>query len=207
MLAYFSFCVAVLLLLSTLKEEFVAAVVVGGAIRYVSHKNCNNVAKGKIIPHPTNCSQYIMCNGLRSTLGECPNGSYYNAEMLSCDKWKNQCLIKELHVKPSNPHNINTVSSETAIATSTTGPELELSTTARSTTTTTALPLYIDGRPLCSMWQDLKFPHPFNCASYYQCSKGFLTIYRCRTGYIWDWRVQRCLPEGLGHCAQSKQRK
>ncbi|XP_075162738.1 uncharacterized protein LOC142235368 [Haematobia irritans] len=159
-----------------------------GAInRYVSHKNCNNVTKGKIIPHPTNCSQYIICNGLRSTLGECPNGLYYNAEMLSCDKWKaTQCNgVKELEIP------------EKSQSSTTTTTKLEF-TTARPISTTTFLPLYIDGRPLCSLWHDIQFPHPYHCEFYYECTKGFLTIHRCNQGYIWDLRVHRCLPKAIG---------
>lgn len=175
-------------------------------IRYVSHKNCNNMAKGKIIPHPENCAQYIMCNGLRSTLGECPEGQYYNADMLSCDKLKAQCHVKVKPTKPSavkvtEKTTINPVTSSSTVEESTQKPFNAI------TTTTTALPLYVDGRPLCVLWKDLKFPHPYHCGHYYQCVKGFLTIRRCYFGYIWDVKAQRCLPESIGYCPSTKRLK
>lgn len=62
---------------------------------FVSHKNCNNKSVGTYVANPGNCHQYIRCNGLRSTLGECPNGTYFNPLVLSCDKSKNACKALE----------------------------------------------------------------------------------------------------------------
>ncbi|XP_073841585.1 uncharacterized protein [Musca autumnalis] len=166
-----------------------------GVSKYVSHKNCNNVTSGRIIAHPDNCSQYIVCNGLRSTLGECPEGLYYNPEMLSCDKMRTHCRAKE--ETSTDQSNLQTTTEKPTTTT-------PIPSTTTRAPTTPLIPLYSDGRPLCSMWQDLEFPHPYRCSYYYKCLKGFLIIRKCRIGYIWDWLMQRCVPEPLGQCYAHK---
>uniref|UniRef100_A0A1I8MIG6 Chitin-binding type-2 domain-containing protein n=1 Tax=Musca domestica TaxID=7370 RepID=A0A1I8MIG6_MUSDO len=170
--------------------------------RYVSHKNCNNVKSGRIIAHPDNCSQYIVCNGLRSTLGECPEGLYYNPEMLSCDKMKTHCRSKETMLEMNATSNALEPNKDKTPAMLTT--KQPPTTTTTMAPTTPFIPLYADGRPLCSLWQDVEFPHPYKCSFYYKCFKGFLIIRKCRHGHIWDWIDQRCVPEPLGQCYAQK---
>lgn len=108
------------------------------AVRYVSHKNCNNMKKGSIVTNPGNCSQYIICNGLRSTLGECPDGQYFNGDMLSCDKNPIQCEQKT---------SVTTVVSSSAINTASTNS---------ISTTTSSLPTAILEEPLATIcWSSL----------------------------------------------------
>lgn len=160
-------------------------------IRYVSHKNCNSVRKGTIIANPGNCSQYIMCNGLRSTIGECSEGLYFNAEMLSCDKNSQQCRLLQGALATVASENISSdpqnIESNLVITTTTSHP-------------TTKYPVIVN-RPVCSTLQDHYYPHPYNCSFYYQCVRGLLTVRKCYFGYGWDWLRQTCIPISMAFCA------
>lgn len=163
------------------------------AVRYVSHKNCNNVRKGAIVTNPGNCSQYIICNGLRSTLGECPEGQYFNGEMLSCDKNPIQCA-KKTTTAISNTYTSSTSTSSTSTTTIFTNNIMLVQ------PSTTIPPL----RPICSALQhEHNVGHPHNCAYYYHCARGNLSLKRCPFGHGWDWRKQRCMPLARAACLSS----
>ncbi|XP_011180053.2 uncharacterized protein LOC105210662 [Zeugodacus cucurbitae] len=206
------------ILLATLLLQHVA-----GAPEFVSHKDCNDAVKGTIVANPGNCSQYIICDGLRSTLGECPADTYFNANVLSCDKTSFACSGN------------NTNSTTTAMTTTTTAPttttvkevaELTASShlfaTRRPLNTyqrplgnkrpgSTALlqnpslaltPTY--GRPVCTSWYDQQFPHPNNCEYYFHCVGGFLSVRRCYFGFGWDLERQQCVPMQQAKCFRAK---
>lgn len=142
-------------------------------IRYVSHKNCNNVKKGIIIANPGNCSQYIMCNGLRSTLGECPEGQYFNEQMLSCDKNSIKCR--------------ENVSTNTA-------------TNLKEKDNETYKEFLHSLRLNCLALKNFIMAHPYNCGYYYECLEGNLSVKRCPLGLSWHWRKERCVAKGKAVC-------
>ncbi|XP_037812806.1 uncharacterized protein LOC119604320 [Lucilia sericata] len=137
---------------------------------YVSHKNCNYVKKGTIIANPANCSQYIICNGLRSTLGECPMGQYFNEDMLSCDRNPITCREKF-----------------TTTTTSTISYTEEEKVKENYTEAVNII------RPFCYPSQTYNIPYPFNCFYYYECNNAVLTLKRCRLGFAFDWVKRRCV--------------
>ncbi|XP_037956389.1 peritrophin-44-like [Teleopsis dalmanni] len=145
------------------------------SLKFVSHKDCNNVRKGTFVAHPSNCNQYIQCDGLRSTLGTCPEGTYFNAEVLSCDSSNSVCKKKEPTTEESTDPQVNNIEP-----------------TSSST-----------DRPLCTSWFDQQFPHPHNCQYYYYCVKGFLTIRRCHIGFGWDFELQKCVSMQDAKCFKS----
>ncbi|XP_065362174.1 uncharacterized protein LOC135955744 [Calliphora vicina] len=149
-------------------------------IRYVSHKNCNNARKGTIIANPGNCSQYIVCNGLRSTLGECPQGQYFNEDMLSCDKNPIQCREK---IQPT-----------TAVNSSLQEDKLKEKENENYKQNIAAL------THECSSLQDHNIAQSLNCVYYYQCVRGVLSLKRCPFGLAWHWRNQRCVPKAKAVC-------
>ncbi|XP_023300512.2 peritrophin-1-like [Lucilia cuprina] len=141
------------------------------AKQYVSHKNCNYMKKGTIIANPANCSQFIICNGLRSTLGECPKGQYFNEDMLSCNK-KNPIQCREKII-------------------TTTGSTISNTEEEKVKENHTEAENFI--RPFCFPSQTYYIPYPFNCFYYYECKNGVLTLKRCRLGFTFDWIKRRCV--------------
>ncbi|XP_011204696.2 uncharacterized protein LOC105227177 [Bactrocera dorsalis] len=193
---------------------------VDAAPEFVSHKACNDAAPGTIVANPGNCSQYIICNGLRSALGECAANTYFNPNVLSCDKTSVAC---------SGNNSSTAVTATTAESTATTVTAAEVSAasiflfTTRRPLNTYTRPLgnnrpgstsYIQspslasvlapaptyGRPVCTSWYDQQFPHPNNCEYYFHCVGGFLSVRRCYFGFGWDLDRQQCVPMQQAKC-------
>ncbi|XP_037956377.1 uncharacterized protein LOC119686002 [Teleopsis dalmanni] len=167
-------------------------------LKFVSHKDCNNVRKGTFVAHPSNCNQYIQCNGLRSTLGTCSEGTYFNPEVLSCDSSSDACKKKSTTSKDSvdSQHISNTINSNVEVENLLSGKQnFTISTFDGSADVvinndSTDLPF---NRPQCTSWLDQQFPHPHNCQYYYYCAKGSLTLRRCQAGFGWDLDHRKCI--------------
>lgn len=167
-------------------------------VKYVSHKNCNGLRKGSIIAHPTDCSKYVICNGLRSTLGDCSAGYFYNENMLSCEKIQQKQQQESCAAKAD----IQTTYAPATVATTTT-TTLELENKETITTTSFLTPAILSnfGRPICKGNHKYYIMHPLNCSLYYYCaSRGNALLRRCNKGYSWDWLRQRCLKSSVALC-------
>ncbi|XP_014086274.3 uncharacterized protein [Bactrocera oleae] len=199
-------------ILATMLLQHVAA-----ATEFVSHKDCNNAPKGTIIANPVNCSQYIICNGLRSTLGECPANKYFNPNVLSCDKTFLACSGKNIitTVSPTTTATKVTEAEESSTFTLLLITRRLLNTYQRplgnkgpgSIAFILSLSLALSpayGRPVCISWYDQQFPHANNCEYYFQCVSGFLSVRRCYFGFGWDLNRQQCVPMQQAHCFRPK---
>ncbi|XP_039966384.1 uncharacterized protein LOC126761937 [Bactrocera neohumeralis] len=199
-------------LLATMLLQHAAA-----APDFVSHKACNDAAPGTIVANPGNCSQYIICNGLRSTLGECAANTYFNPNVLSCDKTSVACsgnYSSTVVTATTTTVGATAYTSTTVNATGASPASTFLFTTRRPlntytrplsnnrpgspSLTTASAPTY--GRPVCTSWYDQQFPHPNNCEYYFHCVGGFLSVRRCYFGFGWDLDRQQCVPMQQAKC-------
>ncbi|CAD7005462.1 unnamed protein product [Ceratitis capitata] len=186
-----------------------------GAPAFVSHKNCNDVAKGTIVANPGNCSQYIICNGLRSTLGECPADTYFNPNILSCDKTSVACAVGRT-ITTATTASTASITFEMEVLTSSAPPQTTRrpinsiqppsgnkspsGTALAENPSLSSIPSY--ERLTCTIGFDQQFPHPNICEYYFHCVSGYLSVRRCHFGFGWDLDRQHCVPLQQAKCVR-----
>ena len=53
---------------------------------------------------------------------------------------------------------------------------------------------------------DGSYPHPTDCRSYYQCTKGLLALFNCPNDRVFDEKTKYCVLDHLSesHCMEGK---
>ncbi|XP_030745439.1 uncharacterized protein LOC115874416 [Sitophilus oryzae] len=161
------------------------------------------LCRGSIWSHPNDCTKFYKCGSLSPTLFQCPDGLYFNPDLLVCDWMKSSECQTDLNDYNSEattdilPVTETTEYNTKQIDSISTNLD-EISTFTDVTDTTTSLPGLIENiTELCpsTMW-----PHPNDCTKFYTCGATGPTEFDCPGNLHFSPKLLVCTWPYLADC-------
>uniref|UniRef100_A0A182M3K3 Chitin-binding type-2 domain-containing protein n=1 Tax=Anopheles culicifacies TaxID=139723 RepID=A0A182M3K3_9DIPT len=173
---------------------------------------CKNVRQGSVFPHPSDCTQYVRCNGAQSIVTACPTGHVLHASSGSCrpgntntcEVMENVCQNQTNSLILQHPNHCGhfiwcqgrTMSVQQCPVGEILRPDAQFCVPGNATSCE-----FDPIDQMCLRKADyVRFPHPDDCSLYLACQGQKALVQSCPDGSVYHAPTRSCVPGNQATC-------